>query len=351
MLMQQKNLQLIQMLRGVASMLVVLLHITVNFSDALGKPFLFDIFKFGGSGVDIFFVLSGFIITYSNVNILSKPNAVTSFLKRRFIRIFPIYWITITFFLIIQVVFFSFYKTHFVFSVGNVLQTYLLLPEHIMVNGVSWSLTNELFFYLLFTLAIIIAKRRIVIIMACIYFLVLLYLGVSGYGDGVENNYFKLLLFPMNIEFLMGAAIVLLVKKVPVSWVYPLLISGIALFVFGAVCTNRSLSFFSNGMGRVLFFGMPSFLIILSLVKFELYKNVQLKSIFLQLGDASYSIYLVHLPLVAAFYRILAKMQLNNSVVLYILSIGLFAGVCILGIVVYNKVEKPLIKKLNKALL
>ena len=157
---QQKNLHLIQLLRGIASILVVLMHITVNFSDIFKDTFLFGIFSFGGSGVDIFFVLSGFIITYSHVRQIGNPSTTLIFLKRRFIRIFPIYWIIITVFLVLNLTLSTFYKTHFDTGIGNLLKTYLLLPNHTMFNGVSWSLTNELFFYLLFTLALLIPKKK-----------------------------------------------------------------------------------------------------------------------------------------------------------------------------------------------
>ena len=60
---QQKSLQLTQMLRGVASILLVLLHISINCEEISGYRFLGNIFLFEGSSVDIFFVVSGFIIT------------------------------------------------------------------------------------------------------------------------------------------------------------------------------------------------------------------------------------------------------------------------------------------------
>ena len=63
MLPAKKNLQFIQLLRGVACILVALMHITITFSQTYQLAFLGNIFEFGGAGVDIFFVLSGFIIT------------------------------------------------------------------------------------------------------------------------------------------------------------------------------------------------------------------------------------------------------------------------------------------------
>ncbi len=350
----KKTLELIQLLRGIASMLVVLMHITVNYEDNSGHVFLFNIFKFGGSGVDIFFVLSGFIITYSNLKYVEKPSATGTFLKRRFVRIFPIYWLIITVFLLAQLSLPAFYNTHFDTGIGNLLQTYLLLPGHIMLNGVSWSLTNELFFYLLFTLALLIPNKKYTLFLAAFYFVILLVVALGFPQFAIGNPYIEILLFPMNMEFFMGIIIVLIVNRLAVSWVYPLLITGIGLFITGALLNNADISVFSSTSGgalnRVLLFGFPSFLIILAVVKLELSKTIRMHNIFLHLGDASYSIYLFHLPMVAAFFKITDKINMDNAAVLFLLSFLLIVMVCAGGIFIYQKIEKPLIEKLNKLL-
>jgi exopolysaccharide production protein ExoZ len=352
---QQKNLQLIQLLRGIASMLVVLLHLTVNYPDSADNKLLGGLFLFGGSGVDIFFVLSGFIITYSSRQYLGQASAVTKFLKRRFIRVFPIYWLAITLFLALQLALPQFYKTHFYFSTINILRTYFLLPNHFMVNGVSWSLTNELFFYLLFTVALFIPNKKITRFLFFSCFLFLIVAAVINIDHAADNIWISMLANPMNIEFLLGILIVLLMDKISVKMVYPLLITGVFLFVVSAFLIYRGVSVFNTSynpaLSRVVLFGVPSFLIILSLVKLERHKKIQVKNIFLCLGDASYSIYLIHLPIVAAFYKILSKLNINNALVLSVLSIFIFFAVCKLGIIIYNKAEKPLIKKLNQMLL
>jgi len=349
---QQKSLNLIQMLRGIACLLVVLLHITINYSEAFGAPFLRNIFTFGGSGVDIFFVLSGFIITYSsNTSLHQQSQPVAAFIKRRGIRIFPIYWIWTTFFLLLQVIFHPFYKTHFVFDLPNLVKTYLLLPGHSMVNGVSWSLTNELFFYLLFALAIVIGNKRYVAVMGVSYFLLLLYLGLFVKMDPSQNAYLQLMLFPMNIEFLLGVSICLMAERVSDKWTYALLVAGILLFTAGAFYTANNPQLLNYGMDRVVFFGFPSFLIVLAIVKLETSRTVSVGNVFLKLGDASYSIYLIHLPFVAAFCKIVATLNIENGFLLHVLCLLLFIGICWLGIVTFNKVEKPVIKRLNKLFL
>lgn len=351
MITKQKNLQLIQMMRGIASLLVVLLHVSVLYTQTFGGHFLFDIFSFGGSGVDIFFVLSGFIITYTNSRNIAVPRAATGFVKRRFIRIFPIYWIIISVLLLVRVAFPSFYNTGMDMHPANLIGTYLLLPDHFMINGVSWSLTNELFFYLLFLIAFLLPSPRVSFVLMCIYMLVLLIPGIAGYDYSGGNILTQLLLFPMNTEFFMGVAIALVFEKLPAKMIMPCIIAGVVLFIAGAVLANCNIVLAGNAYNRVLLFGVPSFLLILGIVALETRRNFDLHSVFLSLGDASYSIYLFHLPVVAAFYKIVQKLGMKGDVLIHIMAALLIAGICIAGICIYKKLEFPLIRWLNRKLI
>jgi peptidoglycan/LPS O-acetylase OafA/YrhL len=85
----------------------------------------------------------------------------------------------------------------------------------------------------------------------------------------------------------------------------------------------------------------------LALVKYEFVTHIKVNNLFLQLGDASYSIYLFHLPVVVAFFKIIAKVSIGNHLVLVLLSVGLLISVCYAGYIIYKKIEKPLINWLN----
>ena len=335
------------MLRGFACLLVALMHVTVTFSQTFHAYFLWNFFKFGGGGVDIFFVLSGFIITYSNRQNIGKPATILKFVKKRLIRIFPIYWIIISIFLVLQVMLPAYYATHFQMNFENIFSTFFLLPNHITLNGVSWSLTNELFFYLLFLLALLIPNKNFMLglLAAYLVFLVLVP-AFSSNAPSNSNSFIQLLLFPMNIEFLLGIGVVFFVDKFPDKWIFPFLIVGLCLFLVSAVYYTP-LSQILSGYSRVIMFGLPSFLIVLALVKYELVTHIKVNNLFLQLGDASYSIYLFHLPIVVAFFKIIAKVSIANHLTLVLLSGGLLAAVCFAGFIIYKKVEKPLINWLN----
>ena len=246
------------------------MHTTGAAKEIWGINFLGQIFKFGGAGVDIFFVLSGFIITYTSKKALKESSNFITFLKRRVIRIFPVYWIIITIFLLIQIALPAFYKTPYDLTLINLLNTYCLMPDHIMINSVSWTLTYELFFYILFSLAFLIRSQKILIILSCTYVLVLIFAS-SFLSYGFSNNrWISVIFYPMNIEFFMGIAVALLVPLINISISKFLIVIGSILFIAAALISNLDYYLFKNGFDRVIIFGIPSFCILLGVVRLEL---------------------------------------------------------------------------------
>jgi len=333
------------------------MHISRNFNETYHEYFLWNIFNFGGCGVDIFFVLSGFIITYSNASYIGKPASTWSFLKKRGIRIFPVYWIVVIFFLSLQLILPSFYKTPFEFTPGKLLYTFLLFPGHEMINGVSWSLTNELFFYLIFTLALFIRNLQYTFLLLGAYLIFLLifplihFSNLGGFTNNNSNGFAGLITFPMNIEFLLGVLVVPFLKIFPQKWCRPFAFVSIGLIVLSAILYNYNQAFFQHNYHRVFMFGLPAFMLILAIVKYERRFEVSIPNFWLQLGNASYSIYLLHLPMVAAFFKITRKLPITNHWLLVLLACLLLVVVCIVGIIFFKKIEKPLILRLNKALI
>jgi exopolysaccharide production protein ExoZ len=345
---KKNNLNLIQVLRGIASLLVVLFHTTINVNSNLKKEFCFNSFTFGGAGVDIFFVLSGFIITYSSLNALKTSNNPFSFLRRRFVRIFPAYWVVITLFIIVQLFFSSFYNSSLNdFEILNIAATYFLLPGHRMINGVSWTLTYELFFYLLFSIAFIIPNKKAALLLGILYAIVITVLPVLQYNFTNSNTWIQLIIFPMNTEFFMGILAALIVPKIPQKISPSLIIAGSLFFLGGAVLYNKGYNVVSNGFNRVLLFGIPSFFIITGIVKYELTHKINVHNFLLKLGEASYSLYLLHLPLVVAAIKIIGKLGLQNAVIIHCLLIFIVAAICCFSILFFNCIEKPVISKLN----
>ena len=344
---KQKNLQLIQVLRGVASLLVVLYHTTLNFNEIFGRQFLSDFFSFGNTGVDIFFVLSGFIIAYTSFASIHSPQKIVPFFRRRFIRIYPVYWIIISLFLLAQVLLPSYYKTHYDFNPGNVLSTYLLWPWHTMVNGVSWTLSYELFYYVLFSFAFLIKNKKLAAGLMITYILSVGYMYNFNYDYLNQNKLMSFLFFPMNIEFFMGVTAALLVLKQNSLPAKTLIVSGSVLFCLSVAMNYSGYQLTDRMFSRVLSFGVSSFLLVTGVAAYEFHKTVSVHRIFLSLGNASYSLYLLHLPFVVAGLRILSKFNIQNSAILTVVSLLFVTVICYGSVLFYKYVEKPLITKLN----
>ena len=220
-----------------------------------------------------------------------------------------------------------------------------------MVNGVSWSLTNELTFYGLFILALLLPQKKTILWLLVIYTAILLLATIPfTISETNDHGFSGLLLLPMNIEFLLGILVVLLIDRIPKKWCGAILFTGIGLFIAATIFSWYGLSVFHTTWNRVLLFGFPAFLIILSLVKFELENTFRVNKLFLLTGDASYSIYLFHLPVVAAFFKIIVKLPVTNHACLVLLSIALLFVICLAGILIFKKIENPLLQWLNKNL-
>ena len=345
-----KIINSIQFLRGFAALAVVIHHTSGYVKRYFEPTLLFgDKFSIGFAGVDLFFVISGFIIHFTSKRYVDNPSKLKEYLQKRFIRVYPIYWIitTILFFsswLIVQVL------NNNIFSIGypNTLvayvQTYLLFPLHFAINPVTWTLSYELFFYLCFAL-IIISKRFWVIPVAI--------LGISFYNIfinvpeivDVELNYFNFIFSGYNFEFILGFLIFQFYEKIKLSN----LISIILLIVSVII-----IAFFGYSIGdydsykRVLTFGIPSGLILISLLNLEQNKAISFPKFTLNLGDASYALYLIHFPMMLLMNKIpqiLGYTFTSNQEVWY--SYFIIISIVFLSVFVHKWVEMPVAKKLN----
>ena len=209
-------------------------------------------------------------------------------------------------------------------------------------------LRNELFFYILFSLAFLIRSQKILITLSCTYVLVLIFAS-SFLSYGFSNNrWISVIFYPMNIEFFMGIAVALLVPLINISISKFLIVIGSILFIAAALISNQDYYLFKNGFDRVIIFGIPSFCILLGVVRLELNKQYYIHNFLLYLGEASYSLYLIHLPLIVAAIKIIAKFKISNNLILQLLAVFLIIIICIISIIFFKKIENPLINKLNR---
>jgi exopolysaccharide production protein ExoZ len=250
----------------------------------------------GASGVDIFFVISGFIMFYTHDRDAKGLTHALRFLKKRCLRIYPVYWFWTAFILALSGAGLILRAHHF--SMSDVMASVLLWPQggagelrHPVVDQ-GWTLSFEMYFYVVFALSLLCVRGNFRLLFLMVAFAVLS--SVSRFIElpsGVE----VLVRSPLIVEFLLGMIAAQLVfdhrkagaRWLSGAWLPRVLISlGIAGFVM-SVSTDAHYGV------RVFVWGIPAFLLVLGAVLYEVSSPVKSK-LALFFGDASYSMYLCH---------------------------------------------------------
>ncbi|WP_341197540.1 acyltransferase [Hyphomonas chukchiensis] len=276
------KLQSIQILRGIAALLVVLYHIRAQEVLAIGgnglaeMPFLNGFVNNGFAGVDLFFVISGFIMVVVTEGDKAGVRTAADFLFGRLTRIYPIWW----FFAGIMTLYLVGF--HGTIGVGErwqsflhseafapyLLKSFLLLPQKDdPVLGVGWTLVHEVYFYLVFTL-ILLAKRSWLPLFLLAWGLLV----IGGWSLGLSGprpvDIPALVFFPMTMEFIMGAATGMLVCS-GLAWRAGT-ITLLAVVALGAsLCIQGEITTHTLQWGRVMLYGFPSAALIYGVVMLE----------------------------------------------------------------------------------
>jgi len=332
----------LQVYRGLAAVLVVLFHTHMIMPGYFKTTTLSELISFGYAGVQFFFVLSGYIIYKMHSCDAGKPARLPVYLFKRFIRIYPIYWIVTFSFLPFWLLIPSFGESYHR-EIPALIKSLILFPqEHAPHVQVGWTLVHEVFFYLSF--ATIIINRALGFIFLIVW--VTIYATTSYLNTPLSfpANFF---LSELNLIFLLGIAAASvgtrLAKHVDHTGFLVAFIFGNLLFLaFGLIDV-----FYLTDSKFSLFYGFSAFLIVIAAGNSKLESYCKKRRIILFLGDASYSIYLIH-PMVLSFTAKLIIMlglykHLDNNVIFSIL----FISALVIGALLHSFIEKPLLQKLR----
>jgi exopolysaccharide production protein ExoZ len=301
----------IQALRGFAACMVVIHHATQQWSLYVvgGGPSLF--WANGAAGVDIFFVISGFVMSMSTIGREHKTHPALNFLGRRLIRLVPLYWV-ITFIFLFKLEllrrFPGFQNGPRLVEApfGYILSSLFFIPYRNSLDTIAplvvpgWTLSYEMFFYLLFAGAL---ALRVGVARALTPVMITLAAVGLFYKDSWPT--LSVLASPLLIEFLAGLLLGHVMIKgyrlnATVSLVLGILALPVLLFVSPWDMANM----------RCLEWGIPAFLLVLATAMTEDRLGRFWPRWVLLIGDASYSLYLSHLLVIAFLIKIFIRSHL-----------------------------------------
>ena len=308
--MQSTNYISVQYLRAIAALMVVCFHLHTSgiFAASLWTSWL-------ASGVDIFFVISGFIMVRSTEG---KGMGTREFFIKRLIRIVPLYWLL----------------TSFAIATGgrslaHNAASFLFIPalhpefgKYWPVLEPGWTLNFEMFFYLVFGLTFTLSPNRQLAFIAGLFSLLLISGSVFSLPGSLEfyTN-------PLLLEFVAGMVVARLSPRLP-TWTCA---AGFVLLI----------GLHPFGLPRIIGFGVPAVIIFISFLSADLRlpRIGALKII----GDASYAIYLVHLFTLAIALEIWERFFSVNYA---FMAFAMFVTI-IVGIMLHIGFERPVTRSLT----
>jgi exopolysaccharide production protein ExoZ len=318
----------LQIIRGIAAMMVVTNHL---WGTVFGGVFKFN----GGLGVDIFFVLSGFLMVFTQ----RETRGPLSFLFGRVGRIYPMY-IIVSLPLIIMMVELD--------NPFKLLSNLFLLPtfgtfQHRLANDPAWTLVYEMIFYVLFSVSLTISRKRLTACVIVCFMLITSVVLFTFYFPPQPRfgwiNIGYILGDNLLIDFGMGCVLALIYEKINISKRI-----NFSLFLFAVVAVIYISLIHING-ARIIKFGLPALLIIALAIYSRAGDGVIYKALHV-IGDASYSIYLSHLYFALAMHNSVNIKNVSSMSAEF--ATVVFTLMCIsFGIFINLTIEKPIMKYIS----
>ena len=314
---KSQDLISIQYMRGLAALGVVAMHTGWTRTGL------------GSSGVDMFFVISGFIM----VHVSQRELTPSAFLRARILRVVPLYWlVTLTTVAVRQD-----------FDVPRFLTSLVFCPHvgfdgrdyPIIVQG--WTLNFEIFFYIIFATTLLLAPQRRIVS------LTILFIGLCMTGIILQPKNIVPATYtnPMLLEFLSGAWLCQAwyrgwLPKKRVAW---------SLVVVGLIAMVAQFHTGSQADWRAVVWGVPTAVIVAGTVGIEASGSLPRIPGLQMLGDASYALYLTHLLVLELILPSIRYLPTVIAFPLALLPCILFA------ILVHRVVERPLHQWISKLML
>lgn len=352
-----RTLWRVQAMRGAAALMVVIGHsqsAAARIVTDAGGRFARSTIVPWGAGVDLFFVLSGFIIVHASGRLFGRAGARGDFVRRRLVRIVPLYWLVTTLFLALLAA--AAWKGGDRFPGGvAILASYAFIPADTYGDGrlfpvfdLGWTLNYEMLFYALFALVVPLPRRRA---LAMAGLLLVAAVAIGGIVPVSPAAWFWTR--PIILDFGLGVAVGACVARAIVL-APPV---RIALAVVGAaVLLADPLHAFDGPVGvtvandwpRVLAAGLPIAAVLAAAV---LGPEPPMPRVLLPvavIGDASYSLYLVHPVALIAAEKLAQKLPLVRAAAGWQLVLAMVLAALAIAIAVHRGVERPMTAALGR---
>jgi peptidoglycan/LPS O-acetylase OafA/YrhL len=328
--------------RGAAALAVLLYHSSASTHYYYHRFPVGGTFLFGYSGIYFFFVLSGFLIALAHAGDVGRPKAVGRYLLKRFIRIFPPYWV------VFPPVAALYYITRAPATINsftplNLLSEFLLSPFGNQMHGimyVAWTLHLEVLFYLLF--ACLIVNRIVGLVLIGLWQLLVVgtLLGLFPHPDVLSRAAMS-----GNLGFLLGMlALLVFSSKFTVPARLATAFGLLTFVVAGWLDVARQRPY-------ILLYLLASFVLVLGLAKLDQTSKTKAPKVATFIGTASYSIYLVHYPVVSIVSKMIVRVDPATRLPMEVFFVLVAAAALLVSLLFYRLVEKPLLAILRERLL
>ncbi|RYE62049.1 MAG: acyltransferase [Oxalobacteraceae bacterium] len=306
----------IQALRGIAAIAVVLFHL--------------GLFNIGYAGVDVFFVISGFVM-----GTIGHREAPGKFFFKRLIRIAPLYWIVLLMLCALSLV--PNLATKFGFDAVSLVKSLLIIP-YFDVNGhvapilfIGWTLNYEMFFYVVFAIGLFFRATN------AFSYSALPLLVAAGMLFPAQNALWVTYTNPLLLEFLAGMLLAQMASIRGVRMGYFVLVAGILCF---ALASHYNINESQNVL-RVILLGILATLLVYGAVAIERAGGWPTFKPFELVGDASYSLYLWHGLVISTMTRVFPSPSLSSKLLTVLASIAF-------ALLSFRYLEKPVTNLLRR---
>lgn len=303
-----------------------------------GTPILSEIVLSGVSGVDLFFVISGFIMVWIASDLKPGTQTAGKFLFARVMRIYPVWWL---FAAAMSVYLFISYGTPWdaealdrldVTGWQHWINSMLLIPHKALpVLQVGWTLIHEMYFYVMFAALLLLPQtyRMPAFIVWAVAILASISAQLTGY---YADSFFALIFFPMTLQFLMGGAAAWILKARDGQFRWPALIVGITWLAGAILAVDFADASTSSPTLRTFTYGPAFALLVYAIVSFEQKNRLGafIPQSLVRVGDWSYSLYLCHLLVISAVARLFFPLFGGPGITDNLVFLGIAASAAIL---------------------